>query len=118
MAKNWFYKTKQRTGMSNLDMLTARKAAEEAAQKYERQAHEKAIHRALGISLSVLAADYWQKTAKKKAPQFVKSFLSAYESVLLGVMTDEEIAEFLEDVAGMHIQADWLKGKYHCEEET
>ena len=97
-------------GISNLDLLRMREIARKEAEKMENEATEKAFLYMLAIPLNVLVNDYWSKSAKKRAPKFIEDVISLYESVQEGVVTDQELADLLFDMAGVKIEADWLKG--------
>ena len=99
----------QRMGISNIDMCMIRESAKKQAKKMEKEAEEKAFLRMLAIPLNVLVNDYWPKTAKKKAQKFIEDVLSLCEAVECGVVTDEQLAELLEDMAGVKIEAEWIK---------
>ena len=103
-------KAKQK-GMSNIDLLRMREIARKEAQKMENEATEKAFLYMLAIPLNVLVNDYWSKSAKKRAPKFIEDVISLYESVQEGVVTDKQLADLLFDMAGVKIEADWLKGE-------
>jgi hypothetical protein len=98
-------------GMSNLDLLRMREIARKEAQKMENEATEKSFLYMLAIPLNVLVNDYWSKSAKKRAPKFIEDVISLYESVQEGVVTDKQLADLLFDMAGVKIEADWLKGE-------
>lgn len=102
-------KMKQK-GYSNVDLLLVRETAKKAAEKQLHDAEEKAFLRMLAIPLNVLVSDYWEKTGKKKAPKFTDDVLSLYESVEMGVVTDQQLADFLFEMTGKRFEADWLKG--------
>ena len=70
---------------------------------------EKAFLRMLAIPLNVLVSDYWEKTGKKKAPKFIEEVASLYESVQLGTVTDQQLADFLFEMTGIKIEAEWMK---------
>lgn len=97
-------------GMSNIDLLRMREIARKEAEKMENEATEKAFLYMLAIPLNILVHDYWSKSAKKRAPRFIADVISLYESVQEGVVTDEELADLLYNMAGVKIEADWLKG--------
>lgn len=80
-------------------------------QKEYDTALEKAFLYMLAIPLNVLVADYWSKSAKKRAPRFIDEVIKEYENVRDGIVSEEELAELLEDMAGVKITADWLEGK-------
>ena len=54
----------------------------------EQEATERAFLYMLSIPLIILFEDYWQKTAKKKAPKFIEDVASLYESVQMGIVTE------------------------------
>ena len=101
-------KRAQRAGYSTLDVARMREVARREAEKMESRAIEKSFLYMLAIPLNVLVNDYWPKSAKKKAPEFIEKVASLYKSVQSGVVTDKELADLLEEYAGMHIDADWM----------
>ena len=101
----------KKLGMSNADLLRMREIAKKEAKKMETEATERAFLYMLAIPLNVLFNDYWQKTAKKKAPKFIEDCCSLYVAVQQGVVTDRQLADFLQDMAGITIEAEWLNNK-------
>lgn len=99
----------RKAGISNVDLMRMKEVAKKEAKKMESDAVEKAFLYMLAIPLNVLVHDYWSKTAKKKAPKFIEDVISLYESVQAGVVTDEELAELLNELAGVNVEAEWLK---------
>lgn len=100
----------KKKGMSNVDLLRMREIAKQEAKAMQLEATEKAFLYMMAIPLNVLANDYWSKSAKKRAPKFLEEVASLYESVIAGVVTEQDLADFLNDIAGVKIEADWLKG--------
>jgi hypothetical protein len=99
----------RKAGISNVDLMRMKEVAKKEAKKMESDAVEKAFLYMLAIPLNVLVHDYWSKTAKKKAPKFIEDVISLYESVQAGVVTDEELAGLLNELAGVNVEAEWLK---------
>lgn len=99
----------RKVGISNVDLMRMKEVAKKEAKKMESDAVEKAFLYMLAIPLNVLVHDYWSKTAKKKAPKFIEDVISLYESVQAGVVTDEELAGLLNELAGVNVEAEWLK---------
>ena len=99
----------RKAGISNVDLMRMKEVAKKEAKKMESDAVEKAFLYMLAIPLNVLVNDYWSKTAKKKAPKFIEDVISLYESVQAGAVTDEELAELLNELAGVNVEAEWLK---------
>ena len=104
-------KRAKKAGISNVDLMRMKEVAKKEALKMESEAIDKAFLYMLAIPLNVLINDYWSKTGKKKAPKFIEDVISLYESVQEGVVTEEELANLLEDMAGIKIDADWLSRK-------
>ena len=76
----------------------------------EDKANEKAFLYMLAIPLNILV-DQWGDEAKEKAPEFIEDVLGLYEAVQDGVVSDDQLAELLDDMAGVKIEADWLKNR-------
>ena len=74
----------------------------------EKEATEKAFLYMLAIPLNVLFNDYWQKSAKKKAPKFIEDVMSLYDAMQQGVVSDKQLADLLDELAGVKIDADWI----------
>lgn len=86
-------------------------ALEEHTDQLMRQAIDKAFIYMIGIPLDVLFHDYWSKTAKKKAPEFVDQILSLYEAVQNGIVSEQEIIDEVYELSGVKIEPALLKGK-------
>ena len=76
----------------------------------EDKANEKAFLYMLAIPLNVLV-DQWGDEAKDKAPEFIEEVIGLYEAVQDGIVSDDQLAELLDDMAGVKIEADWLKDR-------
>lgn len=106
-------------GYSNIDICKIReitrkeseKAVSDVVDNSITEAHERAFLYMLAIPLNVFVAMWGEEEAKKKAPEFVEEVCSLYESVQDGYVTDEQLAEYLEEMAGLKITADWLRRK-------
>lgn len=55
------------------------------------------------IPTNVLINDYWQKTAKKRIPQFVEDCLNLYKSWVEGNVSMEEMQNLTEEYAGIKL---------------
>lgn len=55
------------------------------------------------IPTNVLINDYWQKTAKKRIPQFVEDCMSLYQSWSAGTVSMEEMQKLTEEYAGIKL---------------
>lgn len=74
----------------------------------EDKANEKAFLYMLAIPLNVLV-DQWGDEAKEKAPEFIEEVIGLYEAVQDGYVSDNQLAALLEEMAGVKIEAEWLK---------
>lgn len=105
-------------GLSNIDILKIREIAKSEARKTENQSIEKSFLYMLAIPLNVLVTEeYWGDKAKDLAPDFIEEVLNLYESVQNGYVGEDQLAEFLEDMAGVKITADWLENRKELEDE-
>ena len=100
----------RKLGMSNVDLLMVKESAKKAAKTIEKEATERAFLYMLAIPLNVLFNDYWQKSAKKRAPKFIEDVMNLYDAVQQGVVSDKQLANLLYELAGVKIDADWMKG--------
>lgn len=103
------FKKAQKKGLTPMEILHMREIAKKEADRMETQATEKAFLYMLAIPLSILTEDYWKKSARKRIPKFIYDVAKLYEAVQEGIVTNEELAADLYDVAGVHIEAEWLK---------
>ena len=55
------------------------------------------------IPTNVLINDYWQKTAKKRIPQFVEDCMSLYQSWSDGAVSMEEMQKLTEEYSGIKL---------------
>ena len=101
-------KAKQK-GYNAADVAYMRAVAQKEAQKMEQVALEKAFLYMLAIPLNVLANDYWEKSAKQKLPKFIEQVASLFDSVQEGTVSEQELADLLYDLAGVKIEAEWMK---------
>lgn len=101
----------KKQGLSANDLWRMKEIAKKQALEMEAVAIEKAFLYMLAIPLNILVNDYWPKTAKKRAPEFIQKVLSLYDSVQCHIVTDEDLAELLLNMADVTIEAEWLKAK-------
>ena len=111
-------KKAKRAGMTPAEVLHMREIARREALKMEQEATERAFLYMLAIPLIILFEDHWQKTAKKKAPKFIEDVASLYESVQMGVVTEQQLADSLYELAGVKIDAEWLERRCGKDDST
>jgi len=102
----------RRQGMSPLEVMQMRAIAKQQAEAMESQAQALATDKAflymLAIPLNVLVNDYWPKSAKERAPKFIEDVIKLYEAVQEGSVKESELAQLLEEMAGVKIDSDTL----------
>lgn len=98
-------------GLTPLEVARMRAIAYNAAKEMQIEATETAFVDMLAIPCAVLAFDYWQKSAKKRMPEFIKEVVSLYESIQVGAVTREEIVQTFEELSGCKLEAEWYKAK-------
>ena len=67
------------------------------------QLAEEILKMMIVIPTNVLINDYWQKTAKKRIPQFVEDCMSLYKSWVEGNVSMEEMQNLTEEYAGIKL---------------
>lgn len=67
------------------------------------QLAEEILKMMIVIPTNVLINDYWQKTAKKRIPQFVEDCMSLYQSWSEGTVSMEEMQNLTEEYAGIKL---------------
>ena len=101
----------RKMGFNNNQIGVVLESANKKADELQRIAKEKAFLYMLAIPLNVLVNDYWEKSAKKRIPKFIEDVISLYEAVQDGVVSEQQLADLLDEYAGVKIEADWLKGE-------
>ena len=101
-------KKAKKLGLSNIDLLMIKETAKKQSKSMEKEAIDRAFLYMLAIPLNVLFNDYWQKSAKKRAPKFIEDVMSLYEAVQQGVVSDKQLADLLYELAGIKIEAEWI----------
>jgi hypothetical protein len=97
--------------LTPMEKLMIKEAVRKESERVREETMNKAFLYMLAIPLNVLFNDYWGDSAKEKAPEFIESVISLYEAVQQGVVDEQDLAEVLEDLAGVKVEADWLKKK-------
>ena len=99
----------RKMGFNNNQIGVVLESANKKADELQRIAKEKAFLYMLAIPLNVLVNDYWEKSAKKRIPKFIEDVISLYEAVQDGVVSEQQLADLLDEYAGVKIEADWLE---------
>ena len=107
----------RRAGLTETDLLLIRETSKKVAAKVEKEATERAFLYMLAIPLNVLASDYWKKTAKRRTHKYIKDVLSLYAAVQDGIVSEQELADFLKEMAGIKIEAAWMTAKKEREDD-
>jgi hypothetical protein len=100
----------KRMGFNNNQISVILESSKKKAEELQRIANEKAFLYMLAIPLNVLV-DEWGEDAKEKATSFCEEVVKLYEAVQEGVVSEQQLADFLYEYAEIKIEADWLKGE-------
>lgn len=113
-------KQARQKGMSALEMAQMKAIAKREAERMAHEACEKAFIQLLAIPCMILEEDYWKKSAKQRLPKFIDDVASLYDSYQRGIVSDQDLADFLKETAGIEIEAKWLeaKEKINAEQST
>jgi hypothetical protein len=106
-------KNVKRKGLSNIDVCRLIEKSRKTIDQAHDEANEEAFLFMLAIPLSILFNDYWQKSAKKRAPKFIEEVIKYYLAVQDGYVTTQELADTLYDLAGIRITAEWMERVKH-----
>lgn len=109
MKRNPKYVRAKKSGITDTDLLLIRESAKKAAIEATKETYERAFVHVLGITITLLANDYWSKSAKKRVPKFVEDVVSLFESVQAGVVTEQELFEIIKEYAGIDIITEWAE---------
>ena len=115
-------------GLSNVDICRLREMARKETDRVEKanelakeemrgEENEKAFLYMLAIPLNILVDMWGEEEAREKAPDFIDEVISLYEAVQNGYVSNEQLAELLDDMAGVKITSAWLKKETPKEEE-
>ena len=74
--------------------------ASKELEKNNRAAVKEVFKMILAIPTNVLISDFWQKSAKKKIPEFVDSCISLYDAWESGAVHVEEMVAYTEELSG------------------
>jgi len=96
-------------GYTPLEVAQIQAIARKESLMLESRLSEKTFVDMLIIPCAVLAFDYWQKSADKRMPEFIKQVVSLYESMQVGAVTREEIVETFEELSKMNLETEWTK---------
>jgi hypothetical protein len=100
-----------KNGHTPLDVAKMQAIANHSAEKMMKKAKKEAFVEMLMIPCAVLAFDFWQNSAKKRMPEFIKQVVCLYESIEVGAVTREEILETFKELSGMELVEEWSKNE-------
>lgn len=103
----------KKAGLSNVEFAriqeNARKTAERVTQEMEQRAVEKAMLLFLKVGCEILAHDYWEKSAKKRIPEFCSKFFGLLDAYMNDVVDYGQIMEDLKETTGYDFDSEWIK---------
>ena len=96
-------------GYSNTQIAHMKYLADAASKEVAAKNKEEEILLMMAIPLNILVHDYWPKTAKQKAPEFITKVVSLYESVQKGVVSQEELNDLLKEYTEVDFKDIWKR---------
>lgn len=101
----------KRNGVDMIQLAAIRESARKHSEALLQEATDKAILVNLVITCEILANDYWEKSAKKRIPEFVAKYLGLLEAFQMEVVDWQQILDDLHDITGLDFEAEWVKNE-------
>lgn len=101
----------RRSGLSSADIARMYGVAKQASREMEQDATERAFLYMLAIPLNVLADN--GTITHDNAEEYIRDVISLYGSVQDGIVSEQQLADLLNDYTGIEITADWMDKMVH-----
>ena len=101
----------RRSGLSSADIARMYGVAKQASREMEQDATERAFLYMLAIPLNVLADN--GTITHENAEEYIRDVISLYGSVQDGIVSEQQLADLLNDYTGIEITADWMDKMVH-----
>lgn len=99
----------KRNGIDMTQLAYIRESAKKHSEEILQEATDKALLLNLLVVCEILSHDYWEKSAKKRIPEFTEKYLNLLDAYQQKIVDWEQITEDLKEVTGMDFEAVWLK---------
>lgn len=90
-------KQARKRGLSPLQLAQMQAIAKSNAIAMEEEATWQAFKLMLCLSINVLGGIYWQKTGKRKIPEFVENVIDLYEAINCNAVSWEDVEKAAEE---------------------
>ncbi len=101
--------TMRKRGMTSLEIAQMKAIAKKQTDAMMKESVEEAFLYMLAIPLNVLV-DYGMIT-KDNSEEYISDVISLYESVEKDIVSKQQLADLLQEYAGLDVAATWLKKK-------
>lgn len=101
----------KRNGLDMVQLAAIRESARKNSERMLQEYSDKAILLNLMITCEILGNDYWEKSAKKRIPEFTAKYLGLLDAVQMETVDWSQIVDDLKDITGMDFEAEWMKHK-------
>lgn len=102
-------KKAKRNGVDMVQLAMIRESARKNSEKIMQEYSDKAVLLTMSIACEILAHDYWEKSAKKRIPEFANKFWSLFEAVEIEVVDWQQIIDDLHDMTGIKFDVEWIR---------
>lgn len=109
-VKNQIKKAK-RNGIDMVQLAYIRESAKKHSEEMLQEAMDKAVLLNLMITCEILSHDYWEKSAKKRIPEFTEKHMNLLDAYQQNIVDWQQVVDDLKDITGMDFEAEWLKGE-------
>ena len=91
-------------GLTPTQVMQMREIANKASEEGVKKAAKDAFKLMIAIPTMVLAEDYWPKTSDKRIPKFIDDCMGLYDSYEKGVVTMEELLDYVWKYGGVKLE--------------
>lgn len=95
----------KRNGIDMTQLAYIRESAKKHSEEMLQEATDKAILINLSITCEILAHDYWEKSAKKRIPEFTEKYINLLDAYQQKIVDWKQITEDLKEATGMDFEA-------------
>lgn len=101
----------KKSGLDMVQLAAIRESARKNSERMIKEYADKALLLNLMITCEILGNDYWERSAKKRIPEFTAKYLGLLDAVQMEIVDWGQIVEDLRDVTGMDFEVEWMKHK-------
>lgn len=98
----------RQAGLSNVDLLRIKQKAKQNYNEQMQEVFDKTMLLHLYVTCDILGNEYWEKSAKKKIPEFVNKYLTLLQTIERDHVDYAEIIDSVKESCGIDLQAAWM----------